>query len=75
MKLAALFGIAVVTILITLYTWPKIDKEQQKDKRTFIALMIVVVLLAVILLYFPKLPGPTELIEWIFDPLAKVLEK
>ncbi len=74
MKLAALIGILIVTLLFTLYTWPKLNKDQRKEKRAFIVLTVMAVFLAVTLLYFPKLPGPTELIDWIFRPLGKVLK-
>ncbi|WP_077325183.1 hypothetical protein [Virgibacillus siamensis] len=74
MKLVILFGIIVVTVLVTLYTWPKIAKDQHKEKRSYIVLMLCGFVLSVLLMYFPKLPGPTELIDWIFEPMARVLE-
>lgn len=31
-------------------------------------------ILAVLLIFFPEMPGPTDLIDWIFKPLGKMLE-
>jgi len=32
-------------------------------------------LLAILLLFFPDMPGPTQMIEKLFKPLGKMLEK
>jgi multisubunit Na+/H+ antiporter MnhB subunit len=75
MNLASVFGITVVAILITLYEWPKMNKNQKKEKWTFVTLTIAGWLLAVLLVFFPDMPGPTHLIDMIFKPLGKLLQK
>lgn len=74
MKLAIVFGIIIATLLFTLYEWPKIDKSKKNDKWAFIILTMIGLLLSVLLIYFPNMPGPTELVDAIFKPLAKYLE-
>ncbi|MGM7721588.1 hypothetical protein [Metabacillus sp. Hm71] len=75
MNLASVFGITVVAILITLYEWPKMNKNQKKEKCAFVSLTISGWLLAVLLVYFPDMPGPTDLIDMIFKPFGKLLQK
>ncbi len=70
MRLISVLIVIVVTILITIYEWPKIDKNLKKEKRVFVLLTIGGVLLAVFLVYIPEMPGPTELVDWILGPLA-----
>ncbi|MBM4761099.1 hypothetical protein [Bacillus sp. B15-48] len=75
MKFASVIGITMIAILMTLYEWPKISKNQKKEKRAFVALTIAGWMLAVLLVYFPDMPGPTQLIQTVFKPLSKFLEQ
>ncbi|ASN05765.1 hypothetical protein [Virgibacillus necropolis] len=75
MNLAFVFGITVVVVLITLYEWPKINRDQKKEKAAFVTLTGAGWLLAVLLVFFPDIPGPTDLIDAVFRPLGKFLEK
>jgi multisubunit Na+/H+ antiporter MnhB subunit len=75
MNLASVFGITVVVVLITLYEWPKMNRDQKKEKVAFVTLTGSGWLLAVLLVFFPDIQGPTNLIDAIFRPLGKFLEK
>ncbi|GAB3058243.1 hypothetical protein [Virgibacillus ainsalahensis] len=75
MKLVYVLMILVIAALITVYEWPKINKDMKKEKRSFILFTMGGVLLAILLVYFPTMPGPTELVEAIFSPLGKLMEK
>ncbi|MBD8588078.1 hypothetical protein IFT92_09665 [Peribacillus simplex] len=75
MRWAFVFGITVVAILMTLYEWQKMNKNQKKEKRAFVTLTMAGWLLAVLLVFFPDMPGPTHLMDVIFKPLGKLLEK
>ncbi|WP_134705204.1 hypothetical protein [Ammoniphilus sp. YIM 78166] len=75
MKFGAMLGILFVVLLITLFEWPKINPNQKKEKAAFVALTAMGFLLSVLLLYFPEMPGPPKLIEAIYKPLGKILEK
>ncbi|TMN23231.1 hypothetical protein FH966_10130 [Lentibacillus cibarius] len=74
MKWLMVLGIVAVAILITLYEWPKIEKEQKREKKVFVVLTTGSVILGIVLVYFPDMPGPTQLVEAIFKPLGKLLE-
>ncbi len=75
MKWLSVLGILVIAVLITLYEWPKIKKNQKREKRAFVVLTLGSVMLAILLLYFPDMPGPTQLVDAIFKPFGKLLEK
>ncbi|MFS0815310.1 hypothetical protein [Peribacillus phoenicis] len=51
------------------------NKNQKKEKRAFVTLTMAGWLLAVLLVFFPDMPGPTHLMDMIFKPLGKLLEK
>ncbi|WP_026564884.1 hypothetical protein [Bacillus sp. UNC41MFS5] len=68
-------AITVVVVLITLYEWPKINQNQKKEKAAFVTLTAMGWMLSILLLYFPDMPGPTQMIEKLFKPLGKLLEK
>lgn len=68
-------GITLCVVLITLYELPKIKKSQKKEKTAFVTLTAMGWMLGILLLFFPDLPGPTQLISKIFHPLGKILEK
>lgn len=74
MNIASVFGITVVVILMALYEWPKMEKNKKREKRTFIALTMAGWLLAVLLVYFPDMPGPNQFIDKIFRPLGMLLQ-
>lgn len=75
MKIAGVLLIIVAAVLITLYEWPKINEDLRKERRAFIVLMMAGVLLAALLIYFPEMPGPTELVQWLFKPFSNMLAK
>ncbi|WP_028400700.1 hypothetical protein [Ectobacillus panaciterrae] len=75
MKWITVAGITVCVVLIVLYEWPKMDRNQKKEKAAFVTLTAMGWLLAILLLFFPDMPGPTQMIEKIFKPLGKILEK
>lgn len=74
MKWGAVLGITVLVACIVLYEWPSMNPKQKKEKAAFIGLTAMGWLLGVLLVFFPDLPGPTQLFETIFKPLGKLLE-
>ncbi|AVX07679.1 MULTISPECIES: hypothetical protein [Priestia] len=75
MKWITVIGITVCVVLIFLYEWPKMDRNQKKEKAAFVILTTMGWLLAILLLFFPDMPGPTQMIDMLFKPLGKMLEK
>lgn len=75
MKWISVAGITVCVVLIALFEWPKMERYQKKEKAAFVTLTASGWLLANLLLFFPDIPGPTQLLDTIFKPLGKLLEK
>jgi multisubunit Na+/H+ antiporter MnhB subunit len=61
--------------LIILYVWPRLNQEQEREKVSFIALTIMGWLMAILLVFYPEMPGPTQMIDTIYRPLGRILEK
>jgi multisubunit Na+/H+ antiporter MnhB subunit len=74
MKFGAIFGITLIVIVMILFEWPKFTKKMKKEKRAFLILTVVGWILAILLLYFPEMPGPTQLVDFVYKPLGKLLE-
>lgn len=75
MKWGTILGATFIVALMVLYEWPKMNPQQKKEKAAFIALAAMGWLLAILLAYFPDMPSPTKLVDTIYKPLGKVLEK
>lgn len=74
MKIIAVLVIILIGILITLYEWQQINQDQKREKLTFVILTVGSMMLAILLVFFPEMPGPTQLVEGILKPLGKLLE-
>lgn len=68
-------GVTVIAFLIVLFEWPKMNQYLLKEKATFAAITIIGWLLAILLIFFPDMPGPTQMVDAIYKPLGKLLEK
>ena len=74
MKWGPVLGSILIVILMILYQWPKLQQNKKKDKAAFITLSVIGLLLANLLIFYPDIPGPTELIDLMYKPLGKLLE-
>jgi len=72
MKWAALFGISFIVFCILLFQWPKLKTNQKKEKIALISILALGWGLAVMLVFFPDTPGPTEFIYALFHPLEYI---
>ena len=75
MNTASVIGVTLIVALMTLYEWPKMSRNQKKEKAVFASIALSGWLLAVILIFFPEIPGPTHFIEMIFKSQSKWLEQ
>lgn len=75
MEWAAVLGIAAVLVSMTLYEWPKMKTQMKREKAAFAALAVMGGTLALLLVFYPKMPGPTQWFDAIYKPLVNVLEK
>lgn len=75
MKAGFMLGTLVLAALIFLYEWPRINRTQKKEKVVFIVLLSLGTILAMVLIWNPDLPGPTQMIDYIYKPLGRMMEK
>ena len=75
MKTGFILGTFVLVALIFLYEWPRIHQTQKKEKVAFVALLSLGTILAMVLIWNPDLPGPTQMIDYIYKPFGRMLEK
>lgn len=70
MKVGGILSVTALLALIFLYQWPTLKKNERKVKIAFFALVLVNWVLAVLLVIFPKMPGPGRLIDFIYQSFA-----
>lgn len=76
MKFGAVLGMTLIVALMVLYERSLMkSKKQKKEKAVFVTLAATGWLLAILIIFFPDMPGPTQLLEIIYEPLGKILEK
>ncbi|UOF89276.1 hypothetical protein LSG31_15380 [Fodinisporobacter ferrooxydans] len=75
MKIGSVVGITVFVCLMALFQWPKMDQHPKKDKIAFVTLTAIGWILALLLIYFPDMPGPNKMVGAIFKPLEWLIPK
>lgn len=75
MKIGLILGTLVLVALIFLYEWPRINRTQKKEKAVFVVLLSLETILAIVLIWNPDLPGPTQMVDYIYKPLGRMMEK
>ncbi|WP_284645505.1 hypothetical protein [Paenibacillus silviterrae] len=73
MKWLNVLGLLATVGMMTLYEWPRI--RGKREKWTYGILTLLGLQLSILLMFFPEMPGPTELIDALYSPLGKLLEK
>ncbi|WP_018923639.1 hypothetical protein [Salsuginibacillus kocurii] len=68
-------GITLIVVLVVLYERTQLLPDQKKEKITLGVLSFLGWSLAVLLVFFPQVPGPNEVVEMIFKPLTQLLEE
>jgi hypothetical protein len=74
MNILYILGISVIIIFIYWLECTRFTKPSKKEKATVATLLLLGWILAILLIYFPEMPGPTQLIDLIFKPLGQLLE-
>lgn len=75
MRWTTILGITVIVALMAMYEWPKMKQHLKREKAAFAAILIIGWLLAILLVFYPDMPGPTQMVDAIYKPLGKLLEK
>lgn len=68
MNIGGVLGVTVILVLITMLQWPKLKKQEKKVKLAFVSLILFNWCLAVLLVVFPDMPGPGQIIDFIYKP-------
>jgi len=68
-------GIAAVLVVMILCEWPNIKTQKKREKTAFAALTLLGGILAVLLVFVPDMPGPTQFMDALYKPLVNMLEK
>lgn len=72
MKWVAVLGITLGVAAITQWEWSKL-RHLRKEKLAFAVLVMMGYILAVLLVYFPELPGPTQVLSAFLKPIEKMM--
>lgn len=65
----------VLSLLATVVQWLRMKTSPKKERAAYLSIMVLCWALSVLLMIKPGIPGPTELVDALFQPLAKLLEK
>lgn len=68
-------GISVVVGLIGWYEWSVINRRARKERGVLITLLALGWILSSLLVYFPDLPGPTQLMEKLSGPFGQWMKE
>lgn len=74
MKWGAILAITLILFFIALYEWPKINVNSKKDKYLFLTLEVIGWILAVLIVQYPDMLSPVDMINAIYKPLGKLLK-
>lgn len=75
MSWGAVISITVAVIIMICYEWPRLKSYSGKEKGAFAVLTAFGWVLSILLMLYPNMPGPTQLVDSIFKPLGKLLEQ
>lgn len=67
-------GVTCVVALIVWAEWRSLASDYRRERAALIAVAAVGWLAAVLVLVFPKMPGPIELLNTVLQPLTAVLK-
>lgn len=65
-----ILAVTAVSLLIIGFEWPKISPEHKKERAALLVSAALAWGLWLVLILFPNLPGPTELMEKWMRPLV-----
>jgi hypothetical protein len=75
MKAGPIIATTLIVCLVGFYQWTKMNQYPKKDKIVFLSITVIGWILAILLIYFPDLPGPNKMTKIIFEPFTKMMSK
>ncbi|MFD2444261.1 hypothetical protein ACFSO7_09810 [Bacillus sp. CGMCC 1.16607] len=73
MKWSVFLSVLLISVVIVLFEWKKLKSYPKKDKISFFTLLTIACVLSIFDLQ--NMSGPVTLLEYIFKPLGKFMEK
>ncbi|QHT62806.1 hypothetical protein GXP70_24375 [Paenibacillus lycopersici] len=67
----ALPSLLTISLLVTAFQWHWMRQARRKEKLVYLTLLAAGWILAVLLLIDPRLPGPTQLVNALFENLGR----
>ncbi|MEF3303681.1 hypothetical protein [Paenibacillus sp. GYB003] len=74
MNVVSVIGITLLAAAVLMSDRRNWSRRSWKERAAFAAITALGWAIAVLLVFVPELPGPTQLVESIFGPLGKSLE-
>ncbi|WP_019006651.1 hypothetical protein [Cohnella laeviribosi] len=74
MDWAAVLGIAAVLVIMVRYEWPQLKPQMKREKTAYAVLTAVGGALALLLVFYPEMPGPTQGLDALYKPLVKWMD-
>ncbi|MEH7112470.1 hypothetical protein V7124_08805 [Neobacillus niacini] len=66
MKVVGILGLTVILLFIFLIQRPGLKKSGKRVKMAFFSIMVMNWVLAVLLVIFPEMPGPGQLVDFLY---------
>lgn len=65
----------LVSLLITVIQWfYRLRHAPKKERAAYLSILALCWILAISLVINPRLPGPSQLVNYLFHPLGQLLE-
>ena len=74
MKWLFALGVTSLVVFMILYEWPKMQRNQKKEKKVFIVLVTFGWLFAITLLFYPDLKSPAAFLLPMYEAMEKILK-
>jgi Na+/H+-dicarboxylate symporter len=75
MKLLPIATVTLVVFLLAFYQWSKLMNYPKKEKIVFVSLTAIGWILAMLLILFPDMQGPNELVQNLCKPFAELIKE
>ncbi|MBM7566962.1 hypothetical protein [Paenibacillus sacheonensis] len=69
----AIPSLMTISLLIAAFQWKWVLQAQPRERFVHFALFAAAWILAVLLMIFPHLPGPTQVVDALFEKLGQEL--
>jgi len=72
MIVVKIIGVTLLVAAVFLYDYPRLRSGSRKEKAVFVIMAMTGWGLALLIMLFPELPGPTEMINYVTKPIWSI---